>query len=128
MPNTNASFAPVGRTTRLEQQIQKLAVLMQEDAASERLGAFDDETEQILVNLNCQDGTWVETYKYAMLGEAEAMVNMPESAQEVTARDRFKKSLQQRRQVLLGCIGYLVEVEALEAKALGGEDHEDPPL
>jgi hypothetical protein len=44
------------------------------------------------------------------------------------SRDRFKKFLQQRRQVLLGCVGYLVKAEALENEALRGEDHEDPPM
>lgn len=128
MPNTNASFAPISRTYRLEQQIQKLEVLMQDGAVSEALRAFDIETEQLLLNLNCQNGTWLESYKYATLGEAEAMVNLPESAQQAGVRDRFKKSLQQRRQVLLGCVGYLVEAEALENEALRGEDREDPPL
>ena len=128
MPNTNASFAPISRTYRLEQQIQKLEAFMQEGSESTALSAFDIETEQLLLNLNCQNGTWLESYKYATLGEAEAMVNLPESAQQAGVRDRFKKSLQQRRQVLLGCVGYLVEAEALENKALRGEDREDPPM
>ncbi|MDP1768059.1 MAG: hypothetical protein Q8L74_04550 [Nitrospirota bacterium] len=127
MPNTNASFAPIGRTNRLEQQMKKLDLLMHEEAGSKALRTFDDETEQLLLNLNCQDGKWLETYKYATIGEAEAMVNMPESAQQATVRDRQMKSIQQRRQVLMACIGYLVEVDALEAKVLRGEDHEDPP-
>ena len=99
MPNTNASFAPINRTYRLEQQIQKLEMLMQEGAVSEALRTFDADTEQLLLNLNCQNGTWLESYKYATLGEAEAIVNLPESAQQAGVRDRFKKSLQQRRQV-----------------------------
>jgi hypothetical protein len=128
MANTNASFSPMSRTYRLEQQIDKLEAFMEDGAVSERLRAFDLETEKLLLNLNCQDGKWLETYKYATLGEAEAMVNMPESAQQAGVQDRFKKSLQQRRQVLQGCVGYLVEAEALENKALRGEDREDPPL
>lgn len=127
MPNTNASFAPIGRTNRLEKQLETLDKLMQSDVGSAELRLFDDETEKLLLNLNCQKGTWLETYKYATIGEAEAMVNMPESAQQVTTRDRQKKALQQRRQVLQACLGYLVEVDALEAKVLRGEDHEDPP-
>ena len=117
----------MSRTYRLEQQIKKLDGFMEKDAESKELRQFDTETELLLLNLNCQDGKWLETYKYATLGEAEAMVNLPESAQQAGVRDRFKKSLQQRRQVLLGCVGYLVEVEALENKALRGEDREDPP-
>ena len=128
MPNTNASFAPMSRTYRLEQQIQKLDGLMQESPGSKELSTFDTETELLLLNLNCQNGRWLESFKYATLGEAEAMVNLPESAQQAGVRDRFKKSLQQRRQVLLGCVGYLVGAEALENKALRGEDREDPPM
>jgi hypothetical protein len=127
MANTNASFAPMSRTYRLEQQIQKLEAFMQESAVSDELRAFDLETEQLLLNLNCQDGTWLETYKYATLGEAAALVNLPESAQQRGARDRSKISLQQRRQVLRGCVGYLVGAEALENEVLRGEDREDPP-
>lgn len=127
MPNTNASFRPLSRTDRLEQQIKKLDDFMRDPVPSKELNAFDTETEQLLLNLSCQDGKWLESYKYAVLGEAEAIVNLPESAQQPGVRDNFKKSLQQRRQVLLGCVSYLVEAEALENKALRGEDREDPP-
>jgi hypothetical protein len=127
MPNTNASFAPMSRTYRLEQQVKKLDGLMEESEGSTELRSFDTETELLLLNLNCQDTKWSETYKYATLGEAESMVNLPASAQQAGVLNRFKKSLQQRRQVLLGCLGYLVEAEALENKVLRGEDREDPP-
>lgn len=127
MPNTNASFSPLSRTARLETQIKKLDEFMQVPEPSKELSAFDTETERLLLNLSCQDGKWLESYKYATLGEADAIVNLPESAQQAGTRDRFKKSLQQRRQVLLGCVGYLVEAEALENRVLRGEDHEDPP-
>jgi len=127
MPNTNASFRPLSRTERLEQQIKKLDGLMHEPTPSMELSAFDTDTEHLLLNLVCQDGKWLESYKYAMLGEAEAIVNLPESAQQAGARDRFKKSLQQRRQVLLGCVSYLIDAEALENEVLRGEDREDPP-
>lgn len=100
---------------------------MEEGAGSKELRTFDTDTELLLFNLNCQNGTWLESYKYATLGEAEAIVNLPESAQQAGVRDRFKQSLQQRRQVLLGCVGYLVETEALENAVLRGEDREDPP-
>jgi hypothetical protein len=121
MPNTKS------RTYRLEQQIKKLDGLMEESEGSKELRVFDTETELLLLNLNCQDGRWLETYKYATLGEAASMVNLPASAQQAGVLNRFKKSLQQRRQVLLGCLGYLVEAEALENKVLRGEDREDPP-
>ena len=55
------------------------------------------------------------------------MVNLPEEAQETLEVDLPKKSLQQRRQVLLGILSELEEIEDAEEDALTGEDHEDPP-
>jgi hypothetical protein len=89
--------------------------------------AFDSETEDLLVKFYGEDHQYVEAYKYASLGEAEAMVNLPEEAQEALAVDLPKKSLQQRRQVLLGILSELEEIEDAEEDALTGEDHEDPP-
>jgi hypothetical protein len=130
MPHTNASFSALSRTTRLERQIHKLESFSQEgtlNETSETLTAFDVETEQLLIDLYGPDDARLETYKYAALGEAEAIVNLPESAQLEPDRDDFKKSLQQRRQLLLGCIAELREAESTEAEALTGEDREDPP-
>ncbi|NUQ79634.1 MAG: hypothetical protein HUU21_39515 [Polyangiaceae bacterium] len=61
------------------------------------------------------------------MGEAEAIVNLPESAQEPQTRDVPKKGLQQRRQLLLGILTDIEELEASEAEVLAGEDREDPP-
>jgi len=61
------------------------------------------------------------------VGEAEALVNLPESAQEPLTRDISKKGLQQRRQVLQGILTDLLPLEAQEADLLTGEDREDPP-
>jgi hypothetical protein len=69
----------------------------------------------------------LEVYEYATLGEAEALVNMPESAQEPQSRDPFKKGLQQRRQALLGMLVEMQTLEAQESTVLEGEDREDPP-
>jgi hypothetical protein len=41
--------------------------------------------------------------------------------------DIGKKSIQQRRQVLLGMKSEMEDAEAKESEALTGEDHEDPP-
>jgi hypothetical protein len=70
---------------------------------------------------------YVESYKYATVGEAEALVNLPESAQEPQTRDIPKKGLQQRRQVLQSILTDLQGLEAQEAELLTGEDREDPP-
>jgi hypothetical protein len=69
----------------------------------------------------------VELYVYACMAEAEAIVNMPESAQESLSRNLPQKAIQQRRQVLNAVLAELEELEAEETEALTGEDHEDPP-
>ena len=69
----------------------------------------------------------VESYKYATVGEAEAIVNLPESAQEPLTQDTPKKGLQQRRHVLQGILADLQTLESQEAEVLTGEDREDPP-
>ena len=130
MPHTNASFSATSRTERLERRIERLEDLSKDgelNATSETLAAFDTETEQLLIDLYGPGHSRLEAYKYATLGEAEAMVNLPESAQLEPDRDDFKKSLQQRRQVLLGCVSELREAEVTEVAALTGEDREDPP-
>ncbi len=129
MAHTNASFSP-SRTERLERQIDSLEHLSKDEGlneSSQTLAAFDAETEQLLIDLYGPGHTRLEAYKYATLGEAEAMVNLPESAQLEPDRDDFKKSLQQRRQLLLGCASEFREAEVTEVKALTGEDREDPP-
>ena len=80
MPHTNASLSALSRTERLERQIHKLESLSQEGTlteTNETLAAFDVETKQLLVDLYGPDDARLETYKYAALGEAEAIVNLP---------------------------------------------------
>lgn len=43
------------------------------------------------------------------------------------AKDLPKTALQQRRQVLLGILTDMRDMEAKEVTMLTGEDHEDPP-
>jgi hypothetical protein len=69
----------------------------------------------------------MEAYEYATLAEAEAVVNIPESAQEPLSQDLPQKAIQQRRQVLQGVVNELEAMEKKEEEALTGEDHEDPP-
>ena len=129
MPHTNVSFSAPSRTERLERQIDTLEHLSKDETlneTSETLIAFDAETEQLLIDLYVGP-TQLEAYKYATLGEAEAIVNLPESAQLEPDRDDFKKSLQHRRQVILGCAAEFREAEVTEVQALTGEDREDPP-
>ena len=81
----------------------------------------------MLIKIYGANHQYVESYKYATVGEAEALVNLPESAQEPLTRDIPKKGLQQRRQVLQSILTDLQPMEAQEADSLTGEDREDPP-
>lgn len=128
MPNTNSSFAPLTRATQFQALIKKLEALGKRQADDKELAKFDEETEELLVRNFGESDARIEAYKYASLGEAETLVNLPESAQEQTAQDIPKKAIQQRRQVLEGVISELQSADKTEEKALTGEDHEDPPM
>lgn len=128
MPNTNASFTPETRSERIKTQLEKLEGIGHQAASKSRFDAFDVETEELIGTLYGKSHKYVEAYKYASLGEAEAMVNLPESAQEPTTRDVPQKAVQQRRQVLQGILSELTDMEGKEEEALAGEDHEDPPM
>jgi hypothetical protein len=127
MPNTNASFSPKMRSDELKQQIGKLEQLDHRTPVLPTLEGFDAETEALLGRLYGTNHKYVETYKYATVSEAEALVNLPESAQEPLAKDLPKTAIQQRRQVLLGILTELQDLETREVSMLTGEDHEDPP-
>jgi hypothetical protein len=132
MPTPYSSLPETSRSKHLEELVHKLESLSQSREGAlhepnEVLTAFDGEVEQLLTEIYGAEHERLQSYKYATLGEAEAMVNLPESAQLPTDRDDFKKSLQQRRQVLQGCISELQEAETTEVEALTGEDREDPP-
>jgi hypothetical protein len=127
MPNTNASFSAYSRVDHLKQQIEKLERISQPPVNIQDLEQFDRETEEILQRIDGRAGN-MAGYTFATMAEAEALVNLPESAQEPTSRDLLQKSLQQRRQVLMGLAGELENLEEKEAEVLTGEDHEDPPL
>ena len=127
MPNTNASFSPKMRSDELKQQIDKLEQLDHRVPVRPSLEGFDAETEALIERLYGAAHKYVETYKYATVAEAEALVNLPESAQEPLAKDLPKTGVQQRRQVLLGILTEMQDMEAREVSMLTGEDHEDPP-
>ena len=128
MPDLNPSFSSVSRSDLFQAQIDKLEALGHRPLNADVLNDFDAETEQLLTDTFGGSNRMVETYKYAAMGEAETMVNLPESAQEEVSQDVPKKALQQRRQVLEGCLSELHDAETREEKALAGEDREDPPM
>ena len=127
MVEVNSMYQPRMRNDDIKAQIDKLEGLAHVTAVHPNFDAFDDETEAILTRIFGASHPYLESYKYATLGEAEAIVNLPESAQEPLTRDTPKKGLQQRRQVLQSILTDLQGLEAEEAEALTGEDHEDPP-
>jgi hypothetical protein len=115
------------RSHALQDQIHKLEELSHRSLDPVALARFDEETEAIIQRLFGPTHEHLETYKYAKLGEAAVMVNLPESAQEDSAQNLPRKAIQQRRQVLEGCIADLRPAEDTEVTALSGEDREDPP-
>ena len=127
MANINASFSPVKRSNHIRGQIQKLEELGHACPDGKVWEKFDSETEEILAQTFGSTHSYLEAYKYASLGEAEALVNMPEGGQEPPNQDIPQKAFQQRRQLLHVILAELEQLEKVEEKALAGEDHEDPP-
>lgn len=115
------------RSDGLKAQIDKLEGLAHHTVVNPAFDLFDADTEDMLIKIYGANHRYVKSYKYATVGEAEAMVNLPQSAQEPTARDIPKKGLQQRRQVLQSILTDLQPLEAQETESLTGEDREDPP-
>jgi len=94
------------------EQIKKLDALRRaEDFSS--LEEFDDETEHLIMQRFGEASPHLEAYELAMMGEAETLVNMPQSAQEDSTQDLFPKSIEQRRQVLEGCLADVAGMEAV---------------
>jgi hypothetical protein len=85
------------------EQIKKLDAL-RHAADSSALEEFDEETEQLILQRFGEATNHLEAYELAMMGEAETIVNMPQSAQEDATQDLFHMSIEQRRQVLEGCL------------------------
>lgn len=115
MPNTNASFSPRMRSDELKKQIGKLEDLDHRAPVLPTLDRFDAETEALLARLYGASHKYVEAYKYTTVAETEALVNLPESAQEPLAKDLPKTAVQQRRQVLLSILTEMQDMEAKKA-------------
>ena len=100
---------------QLAEQIKKLEGLRHTHSDSAALEEFDEETERLILQRFGEDTKHWEAYELAMMGEAETIVNMPQSAQEDATQDLFHKGLEQRRQVLEGCLADLAEAAARPA-------------
>ena len=127
LTSINSGSEPNPRADALQAQIHKLEALSHQPLDPTALARFDEETEVLIQSLFGTAHPQLETYKYAELAEAAVMVNLPESAQEDSAQNLPHKAIQQRRQVLEGCLAELRPQEQGETAALTGEDHEDPP-
>lgn len=68
------------------------------------LDEFDAEAEELIGELFGETSDLREAYEYAKMGEAAALLNMQEEAQEGGAKDTYRESLQQRKQALDSCI------------------------
>jgi hypothetical protein len=110
MSKINTSVSPLQWADRFRAQRDKLENLARAQAGPAAWAAFDGETEELLRQAYGEAHQYVESYTYACLGEAEALVNMPESAQESLSEDLPQKAIQQRRQLINGV---LAEREAL---------------
>jgi len=127
MSNINASFSPLQHSDQFQAQLKKNEKFGHVQVSTQDWDKFDEETEQLLRQTFGGSHEYVETYALASMGEAEALVNLPESAQESLSQDLPQKAFQQRRQLLYAVLSDLEELEEEEAEALAGEDNEDPP-
>ena len=127
MVEVNSPYHAESRSDNLKARIGMLERLAHHTVVNPTFDDFDAETEEVLIKIYGASHQCVESYKYATMGEAEAIVNLPESAQEPLTQDTPKKGIQQRRQVLLGILADLQALESQEAEVLTGEDREDPP-
>jgi hypothetical protein len=127
MVEVNSPYNAESRSDNIKARIGMLERLAHHTVVNPTFDVFDAETEEVLIKIYGASHKYVESYKYATVGEAEAIVNLPESAQEPLTQDTPKKGLQQRRQVLQSILADLETLEKQEAELLTGEDREDPP-
>ena len=114
MANTKASFSSVKQAEQVRVQIQKLEALGHACGDENAWAQFDSETEDLLAQIFGATHAYLESYKYASLGEAEALVNMPEGGQEPPSQDLPQKAFQQRRQLLHVIVSELEKMEKVE--------------
>lgn len=87
MTEVNSMYHAESRSDGLKAQIDKLEGLAHHTVVNPTFDQFDADTEDLLIKIYGANHQYVESYKYATVGEAEALVNLPESAQEPLTRD-----------------------------------------
>ncbi|MDH5563863.1 MAG: hypothetical protein OEY91_09625 [Nitrospirota bacterium] len=116
MADMKASYSPENRADLIRARIQNLEELGHACRDEKAWNKFDIETEQFLLETFGATHPYLESYKYASLGEAEALVNMPEGGQEPQSQDIPQKAFQQRRQLLHVILAELEKLETVEKK------------
>ncbi|MBM4122549.1 MAG: CBS domain-containing protein [Nitrospira sp.] len=104
---------------RLKQQLIRFQPFLSRKATSASLEDFDRVTQRLIGRIFGSSSDFVEAYEYAKIGEAGSLVNMPEEAQEHGARDTYRESLQQRRQVLESCLSKLTVLRSSRVQPTG---------
>jgi signal-transduction protein with cAMP-binding, CBS, and nucleotidyltransferase domain len=89
---------------RLRQLLARFQPFLSRRKNASSLDDFDAEAEELIGELFGETSDLLEAYEYAKTGEAAALLNMPEEAQESGARDTYRESLQQRKQALESCL------------------------
>jgi len=134
----NGPIMPKQTTTRLnrglfvDRDIKRLEALLSRFRAfftrrpgPASLQKFDQDVEETLSEMFGHSSELLEAYEYAKVGEAAALINMPEEAQEHGAQDVQRETLQQRKRVLESAMSELDRHRggqakpALRAKARG---------
>lgn len=89
---------------RLRQLLARFQPVLSRRKTTESLGDFDAEAEALIGEIFGETSELREVYAYAKTGEAAALLNMQEEAQEGGAQDTYRESLQQRKQALESCL------------------------
>ena len=76
MAEVNSMYHARLRSDDITAQIDKLEGLAHHIVVNPTFDMFDVQTEDILIKIYGANHQYVESYKYATLGEAEAMVNL----------------------------------------------------
>jgi signal-transduction protein with cAMP-binding, CBS, and nucleotidyltransferase domain len=89
---------------RFRDLLTRFQPLLSRKKSTTLLEEFDAEAEALIGEVFGETSELREVYEYATVGEAAALLNMQEEAQEGGARDTYRESLQQRKQALESCI------------------------
>jgi len=89
---------------RLRELLTRFQPILSQRKQTASLEEFDAEAEALIGEVFGETSDLREAYEYAVMGEAAALLNMQEEAQEGGARDTYRESLQQRKQALESCI------------------------